>query len=171
MSPIRYDPEKVDPETKEKIEEATEHMLYFLINTMGETRFRSKHDSADNRPWARSIPDSMEFEEELFHQQGHCIRQLSKFGVEKPLENDSDAPTQEYWNWFRGWKDHVEGLPPEEWAKFEEAMNTNDDAYEKVARWYPECARQRRGNAVTESPERQDRFDAIDVETEGGEPE
>lgn len=160
---FNYDPEKVSPEAKEEIEAASEHILYFMINQAGAVRFRSMHDSADGRPYAPSIPESMVIEEELFHMQGHCIRQLHKFGVENPLE-DNGAPTQEYWDWFRGWKDHVEGLPAEDWAKFEKAMNTKDDAYEKVARWYPEFASQRRGNVATESPERQDRFDTIDVE-------
>lgn len=165
---FNYDPEKVSPEAKEEIEAASEHMLYFLINQAGAARFRVKHDSADGRSYAPSIQESMTIEEELFHIQGHCIRQLHKFGVENPLEEDNDAPTQEYWDWFRGWDSHVKGLPAEDWTKFEKAMNTKDDAYEKVARWYPEFARQRRGNVATETPEQQDRFDAIDVE--GGEP-
>ncbi len=150
--PIKYDPEKVSSEIKEGIEEASEHILYFTINTAGARRFRSKHDSADGKPYAPSIPESMAIEEELFHIQGHCIRQLPKYGVETPLEDDSDAPTQEYWDWFRGWDRHVKDLSAEEWSKFETAMNTNEDAYEQVSQWYPDFARQRR-------------------ETEGGEPE
>lgn len=160
--PFQYDPEKVEPEAKEEIEKASEHMLYFMINECGAARFRSKHDSADGRPWAPSIPESMEFEESMFHVQAYCIRQLPKFGIEKPLEED-DSPTQEYWNWFRGWNAHVKRLPPEEWSKFETAMNTNDDAYEKVSQWYPSSARQRREPKSSE----QTRFDTIDIE--GGE--
>ena len=158
-----YDPEKVSPEAKEEIEGASEHMLYFMINQAGAVRFQSKHDSADGRPWAPSIPESMVVEEELFHMQGHCIRQLHKFGVEKALEDDGKSPTQEYWDWFRGWNRHVQNMPAGDWAKFEKAMNTKDDDIKSVLRWYPEFARERRENVHAETPERQDRFNTIDV--------
>jgi hypothetical protein len=162
MPLYQYDPEKVESETKEEIEKALEHTLYFMINECGATRFQSKHDSADGRPWAPSIPKSIEFEQKMFHIQACCIRQLPKFGIEKPLEEDGFR-TQEYWDWFCGWKGHIEGLPPEEWSKFETAINTHDDAYEKVSQWYPSSARRCR-----EPDSSKTRFDTID--TEGGEP-
>jgi hypothetical protein len=169
MTRFLYDPGKVSPEAKKEIEDAPEHMLYFMINEAGAARFRSMHDSADARPWAPSIPESMRIEEECFHLQAHCIRQLHKFGVEKPLEDDNDTATQEYWNWFRGWDCHIKDMPAEDWAKFEKAMNTQDDDIKSVLRWYPDFAKERRENVPAETPERQDRFNAIDVE--GGEPE
>jgi len=164
MSMFDYDPEKVSPEAKEEIEAAPEHMLYFMINEAGAVRFRSMHDSADARPWSPSIPESMKIEEELFHLQSHCIRQLHKFGVANPLEEDGKSPTQEYWDWFRGWDRHIKDMPVEEWAKFEKAMNTQDDDIKSVLRWYPDFAKDRRQNVLAETPERQDRFNTIDVE-------
>lgn len=168
MSPIRYDPEKLLPEMRTEIEESPEHMLYFLIDRAGAVSFRVRHDSADGRAYAPSIPESMEVEEEMFHMQGHCIRQLPKFGVENPLEDDSDTPTQEYWDWYRGWDRHVKDLSAEEWSKFETAMNTNEDTYKQVSQWYPDFAKQRR---AAEPTKEKDRFDVIEVETEGGVPE
>lgn len=160
MTLFQYDPEKVSPEKKEKIEAAPEHMLYFMINEAGAARFRSKHDSADGRPWAPSIPESMKFEEEMFHLQAHCIRQLHKFGVENPLEDGSSTPTQEYWDWFRGWDSHVKGLPAEVWRQFEAVMNSGKNEYNDVSQWYPDFARERRGAMQLD---REARFDAVDV--------
>ena len=55
-------------------------------------------------------------------------------------------------------------MPAEEWAKFEKAMNTQDDDIKSVLRWYPDFAKDRRGSLSTETPERQDRLNTIDVE-------
>jgi len=43
-------------------------------------------------------------------------------------------------------------------------MNTQNDDIKSVLRWYPDFAKERREGVPTETPERQDRFNAIDVE-------
>lgn len=46
-------------------------------------------------------------------------------------------------------------------------MNDNKDTYEQVSQWYPDFAKQRRDAVPTKE---KDKFDVIEVETEGGEP-
>jgi len=129
-----YDPEKLHSELRKQIEGAEESMLYFFINHAGGVSFYVRHDSADGRPWAPSISESMKVEEDMFQIQRHCIEQLKVRGIITEPVGDDNFPTKEYWKWFRWWHSYVEGLSYEEWRVFETALNAHVD----VSKWRPE---------------------------------
>lgn len=129
-----YDPNKVNPELKEVIDNYGEAMLYFHINTAGGVRHRVSHSSAhQERPGSISVKDSISVEEEMFHEQRYCIEALKTKGiVEKPITEDG-SPTDDYWTWFRVWDRYVKNLSGSDWAEFEKALNANED----VSQWRP----------------------------------
>lgn len=132
---MKYDPERLSTELREQIEEMPEHKLYFVINHAGGVRHsvqhRSSHPERDPKPI--SVSDALTAEEEMFQMQRCCIEQLKVKGVLENPVNEDGTPTKEYWEWFKRWHYHVEGLPQEEWNAFDAAMTRDKD----VSKWYP----------------------------------
>lgn len=130
-----YDTEKIHPELREIIEGYDEAMLYFHINTAGGVSHSARHNAMQpDRLQHTSIGEASTVASEMYLEQRFCMEQLQKKDIVKePVAEDGQA-TDEYRKWFRAWYDYVEGLPYEEWQKFETALNAKED----VSKWRPE---------------------------------
>jgi len=45
-----------------------------------------------------------------------CVSSLTRFGFKESLDSFG-KPTQEYWDWYKWWKDWHNGMSDEEWNK------------------------------------------------------
>lgn len=126
-----------EAEFKFILEEGPEVLLYLLINTQGAYLWVMEHDMADGR-----IPESAHagIDAKLAlarDQQKKAVAAATRFGVEKPLEEDGRG-TPDYWRWYRWWNGYVERLPREEFEQLNQAVDAFRKASEKLAHWRPE---------------------------------
>jgi hypothetical protein len=111
----------------DNLESLDEIGLYFVINECGGFIWRMNHDMADGR-----IPeeDHAAIDKDIKNvqkTQQKAVALLPKFGVVKPTQGKNEAPTEEYWKWFRWWDSYVKGLSKEEWEELNRKITAKED--------------------------------------------
>lgn len=115
------------------IEEGPEIMLYFIIDQIGSFTFHMNHGLAHNRIQGDTTGVDADIQTAR-EQQKLAVKKLTRFGVEKPTDGEHDAPTPEYWLWYRWWNSYIESLSTEEFDALNLAMEENAD----LSKWRPQ---------------------------------
>lgn len=112
----------INENSNEQIEECDEHILYFIIDGLGYRIWKIRHDSADGRIKFKN------FEKEFNSYNKKIIlavEQTKRFGF-TPTHHE-DAPTDEYWSWYRQWDKWKKGMSEKEWMEFNGKLSRKED--------------------------------------------
>jgi hypothetical protein len=127
-------------------ETCPEVVLYFLIDQMGGMAWRLRHDAyrdGGRGYLTKEQADGMIAEATKISKRVQSIvPQVKRFGVDPVLakknnpilEIEVEAPSPQYWAWFRWWDEYVKGLSDEKFRELDVAMIAESD----LSSWRPE---------------------------------
>lgn len=113
------------------IEEGPEIMLYFIIDQIGSFTFHMNHDLAHSRIQGDTTGVDADIQTAR-EQQKAAVKKLTRFGVQNPT-GENDAPTEEYWKWYRWWDNYIHSLNNEEFDALNNALEKDTD----LSKWRP----------------------------------
>lgn len=110
-----------------EVDSMSESMLYFLVDSIGGFSWRMRHDHAHGRISDEDMKSIEEDLKKLHVKQVRAIKNLTKFGIAKPLMDDGN-PTDEYRAWYRWWNHwHHNVLTDEQWRELNDKMSAKED--------------------------------------------
>ena len=122
----------------EIIDVGPEVVVYMHIETIGGFMWRMNHDMADGRIPPESHQAIDEDIAKVRPQQVRLVECLTRFGLDKPLEDDG-IPTDEYWAWDKWWNGWHKGMSDAEWDAIQGDIKLGMSE-EAIARCRPEGA-------------------------------
>ena len=109
---------------KKKIAECSEIDLFIIIDQVGYMIWRTEHDLGDGRidypEWDKNDKFVLQAEIEL------AVAASARFGVQ-PFVEYTMHPTTTYFQWYRWWKNYIDGMPQLEWEKIAEEIKNGKD--------------------------------------------
>jgi len=114
--------QETEAEFKVKIAKYPEVMVYFFIDHCGAFIWRMNHDMANDRISKEHHASIDEDVVRVREQQVVAIRELTRFGVDVPLDEE-DRPTENYWKWFRWWDEWKKKMSDDEWRRIDTMLS------------------------------------------------
>ncbi len=113
------------------LENGQEIVIFFMIEQIGAFCFYMNHDMADGR-----IPEHQHaaIDADIASaqsQQVRLVKSLDRFGAS--LVDDQGKPSEEYWKWYRKWKNYTTSLSNDEFERLDKAISNGDD----LSDWKP----------------------------------
>ena len=122
--------EGTSKKTEDKLSEIDsmgESMFYFLVDSIDGFSWRMRHDHAHGRISDEDMKGIEKDLERLHGEQVRAIRNLTRFGIAKPLTDD-DEPTYEYRAWYKWWNHwHHNDLTNEQWDELNHKISAKED--------------------------------------------
>ena len=103
---------------KEEIAKCSEIDLFVEIDRIQTYIIMGKEQNYPE--WDKNDKYVFQAEKEL------AVEQTSRFGVQ-PFEPNSVKPTEQYFKWYKWWKDYIDGMSKEEWDNVRGAIENKED--------------------------------------------
>ena len=105
----------MEKDIKKLLDECSEIFLWNYIEGVGGFIWRMNHDLGDGR-----IESTPGIEKDLLtmgENIKYAVNQLVRFGVEDPQGKENEEGRKTYWEWYRGWKEHIDNLSDDQFEK------------------------------------------------------